>query len=65
MQRNAGLGREVADPLGRRVDGEGPLGVREASRRLGLAERDIRRLESRALERLAAARELEGLREAA
>ena len=47
------------------VDGEGPLGVREASRRLGLAERDIRRLESRALERLAAARELEGLREAA
>lgn len=45
--------------------GEGPLGVQEAGRRLGLDGRQVRAIERRALERLSAVRELEALREAA
>jgi RNA polymerase primary sigma factor len=44
---------------------EGPVGVAEASRRLGLRQGEVRRLEQRGLEHLSAARELEALREAA
>jgi RNA polymerase primary sigma factor len=44
---------------------DGPVGVAEASRRLGLRQGEIRRLEQRALEHLSAARELEALRDAA
>ncbi len=44
---------------------EGPVGLREASRRLGLTQPETRKLEQRALERLAGLRELEALREAA
>ena len=48
------------------VDGaEGPVGIREASRRLGITQPETRKLEERALERLAGVRELESLREAA
>jgi RNA polymerase primary sigma factor len=48
------------------VDGaDGPIGLREASRRLGRTQPETRQLEQRALERLAALRELEALREAA
>lgn len=49
------------------VDGaaEGPVGVVEAGRRLGLAQREVRTLERQALERLSAVRELESLSEAA
>jgi DNA-directed RNA polymerase sigma subunit (sigma70/sigma32) len=44
---------------------EGPVGIREASRRLGITQPETRKLEERALERLAGVRELEALREAA
>ena len=51
------------------VDGadgaEGPVGIREASRRLGITQPETRKLEERALERLAGRRELEALHEAA
>ncbi len=44
---------------------EGPVGIREASRRLGITQPETRKLEERALERLAGLREIEALREAA
>ncbi len=44
---------------------EGPVGIREASRRLGITQPETRKLEERALERLAGLRELEALNEAA
>jgi RNA polymerase primary sigma factor len=44
---------------------EGPVGIREASRRLGITQPQTRKLEERALERLASLRELEALRDAA
>ncbi len=44
---------------------EGPVGIREASKRLGITQPETRKLEERALERLAGVRELEALREAA
>ena len=44
---------------------EGPVGIREASRRLGITQPETRKLEERALERLAGLREVEALREAA
>ena len=44
---------------------DGPVGIREASRRLGITQPETRKLEQRALERLAGLRELEALREAA
>jgi len=44
---------------------EGPVGIREASRRLGITQPETRKLEERALERLASVRELEALRDAA
>jgi RNA polymerase primary sigma factor len=48
------------------VDGsDGPVGLREASKRLGITQPETRKLEERALERLASLRELEALREAA
>ncbi len=48
------------------VDGiDGPVGLRETSRRLGITQPETRKLEARALERLAGVRELEALREAA
>jgi RNA polymerase primary sigma factor len=48
------------------VDGlDGPVGLRETSRRLGITQPETRKLEQRALERLASLRELEALREAA
>jgi RNA polymerase primary sigma factor len=48
------------------VDGaDGPVGLREASRRLGMTQPEARELEERALERLAGLREVEALREAA
>jgi RNA polymerase primary sigma factor len=48
------------------VDGaDGPVGLREASRRLGKTQPETRKLEERALERLASLREVEALREAA
>jgi RNA polymerase primary sigma factor len=48
------------------VDGaEGPVGIREASRQLGITQPETRKLEERALERLAGLREIEALREAA
>ncbi len=43
----------------------GPVGIREASRRLGITQPETRKLEERALERLASLREVEALREAA
>ncbi|HVF78555.1 MAG TPA: sigma-70 family RNA polymerase sigma factor [Solirubrobacteraceae bacterium] len=43
----------------------GPVGIREASRRLGITQPETRKLEQRALERLAGLREVEALREAA
>ncbi len=46
-------------------DDVGPVGIREASRRLGITQPEMRRLEERALERLANVREIEALREAA
>lgn len=48
------------------VDGaDGPVGLRETSRRLGITQPQTRKLEERALERLASLREVEALREAA
>jgi RNA polymerase primary sigma factor len=48
------------------VDGaDGPVGLRETSRRLGITQPETRKLEEKALERLAGLRELEALREAA
>ncbi|HWC26922.1 MAG TPA: sigma-70 family RNA polymerase sigma factor [Solirubrobacteraceae bacterium] len=44
---------------------DGPVGIREASRRLGMTQPETRRLEERALSRLASLREVEALREAA
>jgi RNA polymerase primary sigma factor len=44
---------------------EGPVGIREASRRLGITQPETRKLEERALARLASVRELEALNEAA
>ena len=43
----------------------GPVGIREASRRMGITQPETRKLEERALQRLAGLRELEALREAA
>ena len=43
---------------------EGPVGIREASRRLGITQPETRKIEARALERLANLREIEALREA-
>ena len=48
------------------VDGaDGPVGIRETARRLGVTQPEIRKLEEQALERLAGLREVEALREAA
>ena len=48
------------------INGSGePTPLREAGRRLGMSAEGVRKLESRALQRLATARELEGLRSAA
>jgi RNA polymerase primary sigma factor len=44
---------------------DGPVGIRETARRLGVTQPEIRQLEERALERLAGLREVEALREAA
>ena len=44
---------------------EGPVGIREASRRLGITQPETRKIEARALERLAGLREIEALREVA
>jgi RNA polymerase primary sigma factor len=44
---------------------DGPVGLRETSRRLGITQPETRKLEEKALERLAGLRELEALREAA
>jgi RNA polymerase primary sigma factor len=44
---------------------DGPVGIREASRRLGITQPETRKIEARALERLAGLREIEALREAA
>ena len=73
--RDSALLRAVADlPADERqvvelrygVDGaDGPVGLREASRRLGRTQPETRELEQRALQRLAGLRELEALREAA
>ena len=43
----------------------GPVGIREASRRLGITQPETRKIEQRALERLAGLREIEALHEAA
>jgi RNA polymerase primary sigma factor len=45
--------------------GDGPVGLAEASRRLGLRQGEARRLEQRALEHLSTVREIEALHEAA
>jgi RNA polymerase primary sigma factor len=48
------------------INGSGePTPLREAGRRLGMSAEGVRKLESRALQRLATARELDGLRSAA
>src|SRR5579864_2618773 len=47
------------------IDGDEPTPLREAGRQLGLSAAAVRRLERRALARLADSRELEGLRTAA
>jgi RNA polymerase primary sigma factor len=47
------------------VNGDEPTPLREAGRRMGLSPERVRQLEGRALKRLAATREMEGLREAA
>ena len=47
------------------VDGEGPLGLREVGRRLGVTTTEVKRLEEGALARLSTVRELEALRSAA
>jgi RNA polymerase primary sigma factor len=47
------------------IGGDDPAPLRETGRRLGISPERVRQLETRALEHLAAAEELEGLREAA
>jgi RNA polymerase primary sigma factor len=47
------------------LDGEEPISLREAGRRLGLSGEGVRRLETEALEHLAVDREIDGLRYAA
>jgi DNA-directed RNA polymerase sigma subunit (sigma70/sigma32) len=47
------------------MDGQDPQPLRETGRRLGLSAERVRQLESKALKRLATARELEALREVA
>jgi RNA polymerase primary sigma factor len=47
------------------IDGDDPKPLRETGRRLGLSAERVRQLESKALKRLAARREVEALREAA
>jgi len=47
------------------IDGEDPKPLRETGRRLGLSAERVRQLESRALEHLAARREISALRDAA
>jgi RNA polymerase primary sigma factor len=47
------------------INGDDPKPLRETGRRLGLSAERVRQLESKALQRLAARRELEALREAA
>ena len=47
------------------VDGDEPTPLREAGRRLGLSPERVRRIEHKALERLATTREVAGLSEAA
>jgi len=47
------------------VNGDDATSIRGVSRRLGISGREVERLETRALERLASEREIEALREAA
>jgi RNA polymerase primary sigma factor len=47
------------------VNGGEPTPLRETGRRMGLSPERVRQLEGKALKRLAATREMEGLREAA
>ena len=47
------------------INGDDPTPLRETGRRLGLSAEGVRKIESKALERLSRARELEGLSEAA
>ena len=47
------------------INGDDPTPIREASRRLEMKQGELRELESRALERLARLREVEGLRDVA
>jgi RNA polymerase primary sigma factor len=47
------------------INGDQPTPLREAGRRLGMSAEGVRKIESKALERLARTRELEGLSEAA
>ncbi len=47
------------------INGDDPTPLREAGRRLGLSPERVRRIERKALERLATTREVEGLAEAA
>jgi len=64
--------QDLSDPERRIVElrygidgGEGPVGLAEAGRRLGLKPNEARRLEQRALQHLSTVREIEALREAA
>ena len=47
------------------INGDDPTPLREAGRRLGLSPERVRRIEHKALERLATTREVAGLSEAA
>ena len=47
------------------INGDSPTPLREAGQMLGMSAEGVRKLEKRALERLAQEREIEGLREAA
>jgi RNA polymerase primary sigma factor len=47
------------------LDGDDPLPLREAGRRLGVSAERVRQIESRALKKLALRRELEALRDVA
>jgi RNA polymerase primary sigma factor len=47
------------------VNGDDPTPLRETGRRMGLSPERVRQLEAKALKRLAATREMEGIREAA